>query len=65
MSILNPLTEAHCKDLDSVIQTYPHLKDTLMALQRCGPQCEEQLRTLEAQYEICSSIKREFNPLAP
>jgi len=64
MSILNPLTEAHCRDLDAVIQQYPHLRDTLDALERCGLQCSEQKQMLEAQYQICSAIKREFNPLS-
>lgn len=65
MAVLNPLTEAHCKDLDSVLQLVPHIRDTLAALERCGLDCGERQQTLQAQYEIASAIKREFNPLAP
>ena len=64
MAILNPLTEAHCRDIDQVLQNYPHLKETYEALQACGLDCKDRLETLEAQYEICTNFKRKFNPLA-
>lgn len=64
MAILNPFTEQHCKDFDSVIAIYPHLKDTFEAFQECGLDCQEQLQTILAQYEICTKLKKKFNPLA-
>lgn len=60
----NPLLEAHCNDLDFVIQRYPPFKEVLEKLERCGLPCREQLDALEAAFNICKSIKAEFNPLA-
>lgn len=63
--VVNPLTDAHCKDLDRIIQDYPALKATLDALERCGMNCEQRREALQTQFDIASKIKREFNPLAP
>lgn len=64
MAILNPLTQQHCNDIDQVIQTYPHLMDTLRAYEECGLDCQQQKEQLEAQYNICTALKRKFNPLS-
>lgn len=62
---VRPLTSAQCSSLDSVIQQYPHVRATFEALQRCGHECDAYLTQLEAQYGICTSLKQEFNPMAP
>src|SRR5215472_13162868 len=60
----NPLQEAHCNDLDYVLQRYPGFKAVLEALQRCGLPCAEQLAALETAYNICGAVRKEFNPMA-
>lgn len=61
----NPLTQQNCRDLDEVLQSIPALKATLEAFERCGMDCQQQKDAILGQYNVCSAIKREFNPLAP
>ena len=64
MGVLNPLTDKHCEQIDSVLQQCPHIRDTIEAIKRCGLDMSQQEATLNAQQEVCQSLKREFNPLA-
>lgn len=62
--VKNPLTAAHCRTLDQVLLSYPQLKATFQALERCGMDCSQYLAQLEYQYGVCVNTRREFNPLA-
>lgn len=64
MGILNPLTDKHCEQLDSVLQTCPHIRDTINAIKECGIDMSQQEQVLQAQEDAASAIKRKFNPLA-
>lgn len=61
----NPLTTAHCRTIDEVLASIPALKATIEAFERCGMDCAAQKDALLGQYNVCTAIKREFNPLAP
>lgn len=60
----NPLQEAHCNDLAYVLTRFPLLKATLEKLERCGLPCHDQLAALENTYNICASVRKEFDPKA-
>lgn len=64
MGVLNPLTDKHCEQIDTVLQQCPHIRDTIEAIKRCGIDMSQQEAVLQAQQEACQAIKREFNPLA-
>lgn len=64
MPILNPLTQAHCNDLDCIIQTHQNIMDTLTAYEECGLDCQQQKQQQQALYDYATAIKRKFNPLS-
>lgn len=64
MGILNPLTDKHCEQLDSVIQQCPHIRDTINAIKECGIDMSQQEQVLDSQETIAKAIKQRFNPLA-
>lgn len=64
MGVLNPLTDKHCEQLDSVIQQCPHIRDTINAIKECGIDMSQQEQVLDSQETIAKAIKQRFNPLA-
>lgn len=65
MSILNPLTEKQCADIDCVLNSAPAVKETIEACEKCGMDMAAYKDQLEAQVAFATAVKREFNPLAP
>lgn len=64
-TIINPLTNKQCDDVDCVLQSIPHIRATIEAAERCGMDCSSEKERVTAQETFARAIKREFNPLAP